>query len=217
MKNSTFFALIGASIAVTPVFAVEPVSKDALAVQETLAKQSAIVEQVAKDVAASPKKAGEIVKAAILKSKADAVTVAQIVKVAVLAAPEQTEMICKCAFAVAPDAQKEIKLMLAALDKGDQVAGTSTVVPKEPVHKKLDKKKNASNEPEGDREDENVVWLDNKGAAHQGGQGNPLDSWTQNTANSPNVNHNQFGLIEGGGTVVGGVPIVVGKTTETNN
>jgi hypothetical protein len=68
----------------------------------------------------------EIVKAAILASKADGELVRQIVFTAASAAPAQTALIAECALSVAPEAASEIR---AALESLISSKSTGNVVP----------------------------------------------------------------------------------------
>jgi len=68
----------------------------------------------------------EIVKAAILASKADGELVRQIVFTAASAAPAQTALIAECALSVAPEAAAEIR---AALESLISSKSTADVVP----------------------------------------------------------------------------------------
>lgn len=165
-------------------------------------QNAALLQQVSQDVTANPKQAGEIVKQAIIASKADALLVARIVRSAVLAAPEQAEVIRKYALAVAPDAEKEVLAAIAAVLMGDQVAGKYADVQSDKYSDVETDTADAGDEPEGREPEKNTVWLTNHGSLRQGGNPNPLSSRTPNTGDSPNSNHNQGGVIEGGGTVV---------------
>lgn len=177
-------------------FANEAQAQPPLIVLSSADEQATVSALVAKQVAADPSRAGEIVKAAIISHKADAALIVQIVKAAVTAAADQADSVRACAIAVAPDARPEIEALIAALLKGDQVAATAA------TRKKLDENANATNEPEGDSPQKNQVWLGNKAPYLYDGRVNPLRSFTANTENSPNAYHNQTGVIRGGGTVV---------------
>jgi len=75
-----------------------------------------ILEEVSKQVSASPKCACEIVKAAIEGTSANEDLVAAIVETAVVSAPDQMRIIAQCAVAVAPDALAKVQAVLAKLD-----------------------------------------------------------------------------------------------------
>ena len=142
--------------------------------------------------------AGEVVKQTIIKTKADKDLVLQIVKVAVLAAPEEAEEILKVIAAIAPDAKDEAEVVVASVLQGDQVAQNSDA-----ANAARDANANAGNEPEGREPQKNTVWLTNWGALFEGNlDSNSLPSFVQNTGISPNVNHNQGAIVRGGSTVV---------------
>lgn len=179
----------------------EPAAKPQQVVQPT-DQNAALLQQVSQDVTANPKQAGEIVKQAIIASKADSVLVARIVRSAVMAAPEQADVIRKYALAVAPDAEKEVLAAIAAVLMGDQVAGKYADVKSDKYSDVETDTADAGDEPEGREPEKNTVWLTNTGSLRQGGNPNPLSSHTPNTGYSPSWNHNQGGVIVGGGTVV---------------
>ena len=159
---------------------------------------TALLNQVSQKINEKPSTAAEVVKQAILQTKASAELVLQIVKVAVLAAPEQAEAIRKVAIALAPDAEKEVEVLIASVLQGDQVAANTDA-----VNAARDGKQNASNEPEGKERKKNTVWLTNRGAIDDGvTDANSLPSKVQDTAFSPNVNHNQGANVRGGTTVI---------------
>lgn len=152
---------------------------------------SEIVELVSKQVADKPSEAGNIVKQAIIQVKASDALVLQIVKAAVIEAPDQAEAIRKVAITLAPDAEAEIEIVIASVLQGDQVAAENS--------------KNAGHEPEGKEPIKNTVWLTNYGALTEGSDGtivNTLSSKVQNTAKSPNANHNAGATVSGGSTVI---------------
>lgn len=185
---------------VAPAFA-EPAAKSQEVVQAA-DRDALLLQQVSQDVTANPKQAGEIVKQAIIESKADSLLVARIVRSAVLAAPQQAHVIRKYALAVAPDAEKEVVAAIAAALMGDQVAGKYADVQSDKYSDVESETADAGDEPEGSSPEQNTVWLTNHGSLRQGGNPNPFNSQTPNTGESPNWNHNHGGVIEGGGTVV---------------
>jgi len=205
MKKIIASTLVGFLAVALPAVANE--TSKAVVVAE-VGPHAALLKQVSQDVASAPIQAGEIVKNAIIRSKADIVLVTQIVRVAVSVAPEQAENILKHALAVAPDAKKEVEIIIAAVLQGDEVAALNS----DAANKARDGKRDASFQPEGVRIEDNVVWLDNFGALREGKLGsNPLNSWTQNTGASPNAFHNAGGVIEGGTTII----VRPGVTTST--
>jgi len=200
MKNIITTGILATIAMVLPATANEvaqPAKADACTVSSADAN-TALIQQVSDQISAKPETAGEVVKQAILQSKAGAELVLQIVKAAVLAAPEQAEVIRKVALALAPDAEKDIEVLIASLLEGDQVAAASDA-----ANAARDQNKNASNEPEGREPAKNTVWLTNYGALFDGvTDANSLPSKVQDTAISPNVNHNQGAIVRGGTTVV---------------
>jgi len=128
MKLPIIVSIIAASFAVTSVMAEEVTPTSIPAVS---ADQASVIEQVFKDVKAAPENAAEIVKKAILSSKADSLMVAQIMRVAMLQAPGQARSIYNAVVAVAPDATGMVNLMLAAMLNGDEVAGEDSTVAKD--------------------------------------------------------------------------------------
>lgn len=201
MKTLSFIASIAGLLVMAVPALAEPVN-GTIERDQPVANTDALLKQVSQDVASKPKQAGEIVKQAILNAKADKVLVAQIVQVAVLAAPEQAEVIRKYALAVAPDAEKEVTAMIAAVLMGDQVAGKYADVESDKYSDVEKDTADAGDEPEGSDPENNTVWLTNHGSLRQGGNPNPLSSKTPNTSDSPNSNHNRGGVTEGGGTVI---------------
>ncbi len=199
MKVTTISSLLGALAIALPAVAdqAEPLTKTTKA--EVPAKESSpLLTQISKQIEAKPSTAAEVVKQAIITSKADAELVLQIVKAAILAAPEQAEAVRKVALALAPDAQKEIEIVILSVLKGDQVAAAS-----DKAKAARDLAKNASNEPEGREPAKNTVWLTNRGALQEGNtELNTLRSKIQNTATSPNKNHNTGANVRGGTTVI---------------
>jgi len=128
MKLPIIAGIIAASFAVTSVMAEEVTPTSIPAVS---ADQAAVIEQVSKDVKTAPENAAEIVKNAILSSKADSLMVAQIMRAAMLQAPGQARSIYNAVIAVAPDATGMVNLMLAAMLNGDEVAGEDSTVAKD--------------------------------------------------------------------------------------
>ena len=212
MKTIITTSLIGAIALAMPATAEETkacASCASCSKAKAPAKQAnPLLTQVSEKISAKPSTAADVVKQAIIQSKADAELVLQIVKVAVTAAPEQAEAIRKVAIALAPDVKKEVEIMIAAVLNGDEVAAADS------VKAARDKKKNAGNEPEGREPGKNTVWLTNRGALQEGNTDtNDLPSKVQNTAISPNVNHNQGTAVRGGSTVVIRPPVVPPPTT----
>lgn len=123
MKQSFFTLIIGSALMATPAVA-ENNATTPDSSQASKPAASAVVSKVAELVKATPEKAGEIVKSAIVDNKADAELVAEIVVAAVTAAPEQIDAISVASMAVAPDAFSHVVLALAKLDgfKFDEVA-----------------------------------------------------------------------------------------------
>lgn len=80
------------------------------------AKPGIVVAIVDAQVTAHPDCACEIVKTAIIASKASSEEVARIVEAGVMAAPEHMRLIAQCALAVAPDALPNVQAVLANLD-----------------------------------------------------------------------------------------------------
>jgi hypothetical protein len=75
-----------------------------------------LLQTVAQQIAANESCAGEVVKTAILTSKADKELVAQIVETAAATAPKQLQRIADTAIAFAPDAYAEIAAVLKRID-----------------------------------------------------------------------------------------------------
>ena len=200
MKSTTIItSLLGAIALALP----------ATAEQTAAAANTAVIQQVSQQINARPSTAGEVVKEAIIKTKASSELVLQIVKAAVIAAPEQAEDIRKVAVALAPDSEEEIQIVIASVLQGDQVAAENT----DQVNAALDKKDDASIEPKGTEPQKNVVWLTNKGALQEGNRPtNQLPTKVQNTAVSQNQNHNTGGRTQGAGP--NGGTVNVKKTTD---
>lgn len=115
MKKSLLLTLL--AVATTSVsFAAEdakectPVSATVTA--EVTAKPSSVLTIVNDQIAANPTCACEIVKAAIIASKADKDLVGQIVFTAVTAAPTEATTVAECAVAAAPEASENVKAAL---------------------------------------------------------------------------------------------------------
>jgi hypothetical protein len=126
MKQTIFFSVFSAVLALIPVSAEVDCLKLSLTVKHAIAaEQSKVLEIVANEVSAAPGCSCEIVKAAIEGSQAKPETVAAIVEVAVTAAPDQMRLISQCAVAVAPDALTQVQAVLAKLDPNRGEAGAS--------------------------------------------------------------------------------------------
>ncbi len=130
MKFSFLAGIAAASIAASSVMAKEAVPAT---IPAPTAEQAAIIEQVTQEVKSAPQNAAEIVKNAILKSKADALLVAQIMRAAMLQAPDQAKAIYSMVIAVAPDATGMANLMIAAMLSGDEVAQNGSSIKKQLV------------------------------------------------------------------------------------
>ena len=122
MKLSIFAGIAAASFAVTSVMA-EDVAP--LTIPAVTTAQAPVIDQVTKDVKATPENAAEIVKKTILASKADSLLVAQIMRAAMIQSPDQVDAIYVAVVAVAPDASGMVNLMAAAMLNGDEVAAAS--------------------------------------------------------------------------------------------
>lgn len=115
MKKSLLLTLLAVAT-VSVSFAAEqakectPVSATVTA--EVTAKRSDVLTIVSAQIAANPTCACEIVKAAILASKADKDLVGQIVFTAVTAAPTEATTVAECAVAVSPEAAENVKAAL---------------------------------------------------------------------------------------------------------
>ncbi len=77
---------------------------------------ASLLEVAAAEVAANPKCACEVVKAALTAKKVSADTVAHLVEACAHASPESLRMIAQCAIAVEPDALDKVQAVLARLD-----------------------------------------------------------------------------------------------------
>jgi len=91
--------------------------------------EEALLAQVEKSILKDPEHACEIVKEAIVVSRADEKLVAKIVETACLAAPEKMRIIAQCAIAAYPDGLAAVQQVLAKLDPatgdGDKVGAKS--------------------------------------------------------------------------------------------
>lgn len=123
MKNT--IAVLAALFTGSAAFAAEatscPTVEETAKTQITKAPES-VLELVSKLVAQNESCAGEVVKAAIIATDADAALVGQIVETAATAAPKMASQIASYAFAIAPDAKPAI---VAALDKISTEHGTA--------------------------------------------------------------------------------------------
>lgn len=113
MYKTIKYAIVGGLFAaVSPAVIAEDTKKCSAIYQETsqvIAKSpSQVLEIVGKMVAANEACAPEVVKAAIITTKADANLVALIVETAGNAAPKQISSIALAAYASAPDAKEQI-------------------------------------------------------------------------------------------------------------
>ena len=134
MKQTIFFSLFSAVLAMIPASAEVDCLKLYLTVKASVAaEQSAVLEIVSNEVSASPECACEIVKAAIEGSSANPKTVGAIVEAGAVAAPEQIRLIAQCAVAVAPDALAEVQEVLARLDPNSGEAAISAKDAKQPA------------------------------------------------------------------------------------
>ncbi len=126
MKKTIQYAVLSAILGTVSATAEVDCLKLSLYIkQATASEQSKVLEIVAKEVAAAPDCACEIVKSAIEGAAADSVTVAAIVEAAATAAPEQMRLISQCAVAVAPDALVNVQAVMAKLDPNLGEAGAS--------------------------------------------------------------------------------------------
>jgi hypothetical protein len=97
----------------------------AVSVTRLIQQQPAsILEIVEREVSANVGCACEIVKAAIRVSEADSKLVADIVEVAIMAAPETLRIVSQCAIAISPESLSEIQAVLAKLDPGSGDGGS---------------------------------------------------------------------------------------------
>ena len=77
---------------------------------------SSLLEVAAKEVAANPTCACEVVKAALTAAKPNPDTVARVVEATALASPESLRLVAQCAIAVEPAALAKVQAVLARLD-----------------------------------------------------------------------------------------------------
>lgn len=91
--------------------------------------EESLLKQVEKSILKDPEHACEIVKEAIVVSRADEALVAKIVETACLAAPEKMRIIAQCAIAAYPDGLAAVQQVLAKLDpatgNGDKASSKS--------------------------------------------------------------------------------------------
>jgi hypothetical protein len=133
MKRTLNYAVLACAVATAPAALAEESTCYAASKAVTkavAAKPDDVLAIVAKNIAASPGCACEIVKAAIVATEADKQLVGQIVGAAIEAAPDKAQVITTCAIAVAPDAISEIKAVLAKLG----LAGTIALSGEDPVY-----------------------------------------------------------------------------------
>ena len=167
MKAINTFSLIGAIALAMPAAAEEPNANivdginssssnnhDAEGVASADLNNPLLI-QVTQKISADPSAAAEVVKQAIIQSKADADTVIQIVAAAVTAAPECADSIRKVAVALAPDVASDVKMVISAVLSGDQVAAFSF---------RRGRGRSASMEPSGASPQSNAVWLSPRAA-----------------------------------------------------
>lgn len=166
MKAINTFSLIGAIALAMPAAAEEPNANIVDGINSSSNNHDAegvasadlnnpLLIQVTQKISADPSAAAEVVKQAIIQSKADADTVIQIVAAAVTAAPESAESIRKVAVALAPDAASDVKMVISAVLSGDQVAAFSF---------RRGRGRSASMEPSGASPQSNAVWLSPRAA-----------------------------------------------------
>ncbi|QTN33132.1 hypothetical protein HZ994_12690 [Akkermansiaceae bacterium] len=94
--------------------------KDAIA-----ADKDNVLKIVASETEVNPDCACEIVKQAIVSSKASKITVGEIVKSAAGAAPDRLDLIVQCATAAAPDASANIQAAAASVRGGLTTTGSN--------------------------------------------------------------------------------------------
>lgn len=142
MKTLIGITSLSLCLATLPLSAAEPT--DSVARQETIQRvsldPSKVLEVVAEMTAKYPASAGAIVRAAIESAKADAKLAAAIVEVALRNAPQQAALILQYALAVAPDAEVEIRAVVARLYPGvpnpldiPGIAGAPPPAPNPPI------------------------------------------------------------------------------------
>ena len=134
MKQTIFFSVFGAALALMTASAEVDCTKLSDSVKTAVAaEQAKVLEIVSKEVATSPSCACEVVKAAIEASSADTDKVAAIVEAAAIAAPDQMRLIAQCAVAVAPDALNKVQAVMAKLDPNRGEAAESSKSAKAPA------------------------------------------------------------------------------------
>jgi hypothetical protein len=123
MKNT--IALLAALLTSSAAFAADttacPTIEETAKTEISKAPEN-VLQLVSKLVAQNEACAGEVVKAAIVTTDADAALVGQIVETAAAAAPKMASQIAAYAFAIAPDAKPAI---VAARDKISAENGTA--------------------------------------------------------------------------------------------
>jgi hypothetical protein len=97
--------------------------------------EEALLSTLEKAVLKDTEHACEIVKEAIMVSKANRELVAKIVETACLAAPEKMRIIAQCAIASSPDSLADIQMVLAKLDPASGDGGDSSKSGKESLDK----------------------------------------------------------------------------------
>lgn len=128
----------GTLIQPVPEIAKGPANKGAVHFAEGFASESseeALLSTLEKAVLKDPDHICEIVKEAILISKANRELVAKIVETACLAAPEKMRIIAQCAIASSPDSLADIQMVLAKFDPATGDGGVSSKSGKESLDK----------------------------------------------------------------------------------
>jgi hypothetical protein len=129
MKLTIKFALLSAIFSIAaPSAQAATINCDQLIASvksDVAASRSQVLAIVEKAVSENSSCSCEIVKAAIVSSEADAVTIASIVEVVALSNPEQMRLVAQCAVAVAPDSLQKVQAVLAKLDPGTGDSGLS--------------------------------------------------------------------------------------------
>lgn len=116
MKNNISFILFSAALGLLPANASIDSAALSISIKNAVsADKTKVVEIVSREVAGTPTCACEVVKSAIEASNANATTVASIVEAAIVAAPDQMNLIAKCALTAAPDASAAVYAMVAKL------------------------------------------------------------------------------------------------------
>jgi len=115
MKNTIKYFFAAAALGVVSAHAQSDCSAAASAVNaKVAADKSEVLNVVSEQLGKNPDCACEIVKTAIVASKANKNTVGQIVEAAANAAPDRLDLIVQCATAAAPDAAANIQAAAAA-------------------------------------------------------------------------------------------------------